>query len=139
MDDPEYAYETSVTVRFRDLDQTGLVHNSVLLIYVEEARVRYFRDVIGTDITETNGAVARQEIDYEHTVALDSALTVRYRTTRIGDSSITMEFEVIADDTLAARGEVVHIVLDDTGEVQSVPDEWRKNIRSFEPRSVEMA
>lgn len=50
-----------------------------------------------------------------------------------------MGFEVIADDTLAARGEVVHIVLDDTGEVQSVPDEWRENIRSFEPRSVDMA
>lgn len=138
MDDSAYSYETPITVRFRDIDMTGFVHNSVLLIYVEEARIRYFRDVIGVDITETNGAVARQEIDYERMITLDSTLTVRYRTTRIGDSSITTTFEVDSDGALAASGKVVHVVLDDSGETRPVPEKWRENIQSFEPASVDI-
>lgn len=60
-DDP---YETTVTARFRDLDPTGQFHNGVVLQYVKEACVRYFRDVLDTDITDNNSAIVGQEIGY---------------------------------------------------------------------------
>jgi len=131
MDDADH-YETTVQVRFRDLDVMGQVHNAVLLTYVEEARVRYFRDVLDVALAETDGAVARQAIDYHAPIDREREVTVRYRVTDIGDSSLTMAFEVRADDELAASGEVVHVVLDDEGDPSAVPAAWAERIREFE-------
>lgn len=135
--DDSYAYETDVAVRFRDLDPMRQVHNAVLLVYVEEARVRYFRDVLDADIAGMNGAIVRQEIDYEGPVTLDSAVTVRYRVSRVGDASLTMAFEVVADGEVAASGEVVHVVLDEDDAPAAVPPSWRSAIRDFEDAPVE--
>ncbi|MFC7134776.1 MULTISPECIES: acyl-CoA thioesterase [Salinibaculum] len=137
MSDTPYTYETDVTVRFRDLDVMKQVHNAVVLQYVEEARVRYFRDVLDVDITEMNGAIARQEIDYAGPVTFDAAVTVRYRVASIGEASLTMAFEVVADGEVAASGEVVHVVLDEANEPTAVPSSWRMDIRDFEDVPVE--
>lgn len=129
------AYETTVTVRFRDLDPMGQVHNGVVLQYVEEARVRYFRDVLDTDITDINGAIAGQDVDYRAPITYGASVTVRYRITDIGDSSLTMAFEVHADGTLAAEGEVTHVVLDETNTPAPVPEAWVEKISAFEGSS----
>jgi acyl-CoA thioester hydrolase len=133
----EFSYETDVTVRFRDMDVMGQVHNAVILGYVEEARVGYFADVLGVDITETDGAIARQEIDYRAVIAPDADVTVRYRVAELGSTSITMAFEVVADGETAAGGEVVHVVLDDDGEPSPVPEPWAEKIREYEAGPVE--
>ncbi|WP_257299679.1 thioesterase family protein [Haloarchaeobius sp. FL176] len=125
-------YETTVTVRFRDLDPMGQVHNSVVLQYVEEARIRYFRDVLDTDFTEVDGAVAGQDIDYRAPITHGASVTVRYRVTEIGSSSLTMAFEVHADDALAAEGEVVHVALDESGTPAALPESWVEKVRAFE-------
>lgn len=136
MDSSAFAHETTLTVRFRDLDPMEQVHNSVVLQYVEEARIRYFRDVLGEELTEMNGAIARQEVDYQDLITLDSSVTVRYRVSEIGESSLTMQFEVRADDAVAARGDVVHVVLDETDSPTSVPTAWVDRIQSFEETPV---
>jgi acyl-CoA thioester hydrolase len=125
-------YETTVTVRFRDLDPMGQVHNGVVLQYVEEGRVRYFRDVLDTDITDTNGAIASQNIDYRAPITYGADVTVRYQVTDIGETSLGMAFEIEVDGTLAAEGEVVHVVLDETNKPTMVPELWVEKIRSFE-------
>lgn len=131
------AYETTVTVRFRDLDPMGQVHNGVILQYVEEARVRYFRDVLDTDITDINGAIATQTIDYRAPITYGASVTVRYWVTDIGDSSLEMAFEVEADGTLAADGDVVHVALDDSDTPTTVPESWIEKIRAFEGSDVD--
>ena len=130
--DDAFHYETSVQVRFRDRDPMGQVHNAVFLVYVEEARVRYVRDVLDVGLQETHGAVARQTIDYHAPIDVESAVTVRYRVDEIGSSSLTMAFEVVGDDGLAASGEVVHVVLDEAGDPSPVPAAWVERIRAFE-------
>ena len=130
--DTDGAYETTVTVRFRDLDPMGQVHNGVVLQYVEEARVRYFRDVLDTDITDINGAIANQTIDYRAPITYGASVTIRYRVTDIGESSVEMAFEVHADGTLAAEGNVVHVALDETNTPTTVPESWVEKIRAFE-------
>jgi acyl-CoA thioester hydrolase len=137
MSETPFRYETDVTVRFRDLDLMNQVHNGVVLQYVEEARVRYFRDVFDGDIAEMNGAIARQEIDYAAPITIGSSVTVRYRVSQIGDSSITMPFEVVADGEVAASGEVVHVVLDEDNRPTTVPSSWILNIRDFEGAPVD--
>ncbi|ELZ21421.1 acyl-CoA thioesterase [Natrinema limicola] len=133
-----FTYETEVPVRFRDLDPMGQVHNAVVLIYVEEARARYFQEVVGERLEQTDGALVHQEIDYTVPIELEDAVTVRYRVSKIGASSLTTVFEVRTDDGIAANGEVVHVVLDEAGETRAVPDTWRENITAFEDGSVEI-
>lgn len=129
-------YETDIDVRFRDLDTMGQVHNAVVLVYVEEARVGYFRDVIGVELAETEGAIVTQEIEYSAPVELGSSVTVEYWTSAIGTSTLTMGFAVHSDGDLAATGEVVHVVLDGDSS-RPVPAGWRERIRAFEDEPVE--
>ncbi len=42
-----YRFRYAVDVRFRDLDPMGHAHHSLPLIYFEEARAAYWRDVVG--------------------------------------------------------------------------------------------
>ncbi|WP_267162077.1 acyl-CoA thioesterase [Halovenus salina] len=129
-------YEMDIDVRFRDLDTMGQVHNAVVLIYVEEARVGYFRDVLGVELTETDGAIVKQTIEYSAPIERDSSVTIEYWTAEIGTSTLTMGFEVRTGGEPAATGEVVHVVLDgDTP--HPVPDGWRERIRAFEDEPVE--
>jgi acyl-CoA thioester hydrolase len=130
-------YETTVTVRFRDLDPMGQVHNGVVLQYVEEGRVRYFRDVLDTDITDINGAIANQTIDYRAPITYGAEVTVRYRIADIGETSLRMTFDVEVDGSLAAEGEVVHVVLDESNTPTMVPEQWVEKIRAFEGNSDE--
>jgi acyl-CoA thioester hydrolase len=132
-----YVYETEITVRFRDIDSMGQVHNAVFLTYAEEGRVRYFRDVLDVSLPETNGAIVHQEIDYHAPVTLDADLTVRYRVARVGETSLTMEFEVVVDGETAATGEVVQVLLDEDDAPRSIPTAWRDKIDDFE-KSVDV-
>jgi acyl-CoA thioester hydrolase len=128
----DFRFETDVTVRFRDLDAMGRVHNSVVLGYVEEARAAYFREVLGTPLADTEGALARQTVDYERPLTRETAVEVAYRVQAVGESSLDTAFVVRADGEPAARGTVVHVVLDD-GEPAAVPEGWVERIEAFEP------
>ncbi len=133
-----FTYETEVPVRFRDLDPMGRVHNAVVLVYVEEARTRYFQEVVGERLEQTDGALVHQEIDYTGPIELEDAVTVRYRVSKVGGSSLTTVFEVRTDDDVAADGEVVHVVLDEAGVPRAVPDAWRERIVAFEDGRVDL-
>lgn len=130
--DSEFVYELDVPTRYRDLDIMGWVHNSVLLVYVEEARMGYFHDVVDVPPDEMDGAIARQEIDYTKAVESFDAVTVRHRVTEIGNSSLTTQFEVESDGQIAASGDVTFIVLDENREPRTVPERWRRKIQEFE-------
>ncbi|MHC3437215.1 acyl-CoA thioesterase [Natrialbaceae archaeon A-gly3] len=135
----EFTYEVDVDVRFRDLDPMNQVHNATTLVYVEEARRRYFQDVLEERLEETNGALVHQEIDYTAPITLEAeTVTTAYRFSQIGDSSLTSVFEVRTGDEVAAEGEVVHVLLDKEGTPRAVPDEWREKITAFEDAPVDL-
>lgn len=137
MTESEYAYETDVNVRYRDLDTMGWTHNSVLLVYVEEARIGYFANVLGAETDETDGAIVRQEIDYETPVEYGDSVTVRYRVAEVGESSLTTRFEVTTDGSVAASGTVVYVFVDESRTPRSIPQDWKERIREFEPATAE--
>lgn len=137
----KFTYESEMAVRFRDIDAYEQVHNAVFLVYVEEGRVRYFRDVLGEDFTELNGAIVHQDIEYSSSITLEDRVIVRYRVARLGETSLTMEFEVRTTgeggDNLAAEGSVTQVVLNEEDEPHSIPDAWRKAIQEFEDTPVD--
>jgi acyl-CoA thioester hydrolase len=133
-----FRFETSIDVRFRDLDLMGWTHNSVLLVYVEEARILYFRKVFDTKLEEIDGAIVHQEIDYESPVNYGQDVTVYHRVNKIGKSSLTAQFRVESNGEIAAEGEVTYVVLDEEGTPRQIPPDWKHKICSFEPAEVEV-
>ena len=130
---PEYAYETEMVVRFRDLDALGHVNNAVYATYVEQARVKYYADVIGLDLDEMTTVIADQELDYRAPITWGQTVTVAVRVPDLGTASFPMTYEVRADGDVAATAETTIVVVDpDTGESRPIPDDWRAAIAEFE-------
>lgn len=131
MDDFEYA--TEIEVRYRDLDTMGHVNNAVYATFLEQARMDYFRDVVGAELEDVGGVIAHLEIDYRRAVTLDDDVTVAVRVPELGESSIPMEYEIRANGEVAATAEVVQVAVDsETRESRSLPDIWRDRISTYE-------
>ncbi|XVH31972.1 acyl-CoA thioesterase [Haloferacaceae archaeon DSL9] len=129
----EPPFTTEVPVRFRDLDTMGHVNNAVYATYLEQARVDYFRDVIGEGLHEVNSVLATLSIEYRRPVQLADSVTVSIAVPQLGKSSIPMEYEIRAGGELAATAETVQVAVDpETERSRPIPASWRDRIREFE-------
>lgn len=127
-------YETTVDVRFRDIDAMGHVNNAVYATYAEQARVNYFRDVVDRDLSAVGSVLATIEIDYRRPIEIDDGpLTVVVDVPDLGESSIPMTYDVYTDDgDLAAEIESVQVAVDpETGSSRPIPEDWREAIESY--------
>lgn len=95
--------------------------------------------MLDTTITEMNGAIVQQDIEYLTPIPYGVSVTVRYRVASVGETSLTTSFEAPADDAVAARGEVVHVVLNEDDVPTGVPQEWTNRIEQFEEEPVDVA
>lgn len=128
----EYHYEVEIPVRYRDLDPLGHVNNAVYATYLEQARTSYIDDVIGEPPEELGLVVANLELDFDRSITFRERVTVGLRTTDIGTSSVSMDYEVRSDDGVAATANSVIVALDETGSPCPVPDEARQRIVEYE-------
>jgi acyl-CoA thioester hydrolase len=128
-----YTFETSFDPRYPDLDVNGHVNQAVYLSYLEQARTKYWEEVIGIRHDRTPVAVVRQEIEYEAPIRIDQEVTVAQRIVDLGRTSMEIEYEVRADGTVAATAEVVLLALDrGSQEAIPIPPEWREPIADHE-------
>ena len=128
----EYDYEVEIPVRYRDLDPLGHVNNAVYATYLEQARTSYIDDVIGTAPEELGLVVANLELDFDRSITFREQVTVALRTTDIGTSSVSMDYEVRSDDGVAATANSVIVTLDEDGRPRPVPDDVRRRIVEHE-------
>jgi acyl-CoA thioester hydrolase len=136
----EFATELEIPVRYRDIDAEGHVNNAVYLSYIEQARVRYIGDVLDRSPADPGFVVAHVSIDYERSIDLEKHLAgtpvvVAMGTTAVGDSSITMEYELRASGGRAATAETVIVAVDEAGQPRAVPDDWREALETHEGRT----
>lgn len=128
-----YTFETTFRPRYRDLDVNGHVNQAVYLSYLEQARNRYWAEVVGIRHDRAPVAMVRQEIEYQAPITLDHEVTVAQRITDIGRTSFTIDYEVRADGRPVATAEIVLLALDrETGEAIPIPDDWREPIEAHE-------
>ncbi|WP_135536919.1 MULTISPECIES: thioesterase family protein [Halostella] len=129
----EYSYETELAVRVRDIDFMGHVNNAVFATYLEEARKHYFSDVLDVSLSEIEAVLAHVEIDYRNRITIDDDVRVAVRVPEIGDSSLSMEYEIRAGDEVMATGETVQVSVDrETGETRPIDDRVRSEIAEYE-------
>lgn len=131
------AHETEVElpVRYRDIDSLGHVNNAVYVTYLEQARVEYIQEVFDTIPHDPGFVVARLDVDYERAIELGATVVVALGVTDIGQSSVTMSYEIRADGTLAATAETTIVALDESGDPTRIRETWRERITAHEGRT----
>lgn len=122
------AIDISVEKRFKDIDPANHVSNTTILDYVMEARVRLYL-AIDPDLRNSGAqVVARQEIDYRRPI-LYSADPVIVRTwiSHIGNTSFTVNCQVIDEGEIAAEAKTVMVSYDfEAGAPMPIPD-WLRD------------
>ena len=137
----EFRHRTRLEVRLGDLDPFGHVNNAVIATYVEQGRVLYLRDVLGTGVDPVSMPfiLARLEIDYVSQVQFTDAVEVGSRVDWIGRTSIGMSHLLINQETRElARSEAVLVAFDyDVEKPMPVSDSWRAVMVAHEGRSLD--
>ena len=126
-------YTADIDVRFRDIDAMGHVNNAVYATYIEQARTRYFSDVLDADLSRVSTVLASISIDFRRPVELvDGEVTVTVDVADLGRSSATMTHEIRAGGEAAAEAEATLVSLDpETGEPAPIPEEHRAAMESY--------
>ncbi len=135
----KFNHRSSTEVRYVDVDAFGHVNNANYLTYFEQARVRYFEDVMGWkyDWSEQGIILARAEINYQIPVLFKDNIFILTRCSRIGTKSFDLEYNVVkvvdGKDILLADGKTVMVAFDyQINQSILIPDNWISAINKFE-------
>lgn len=111
-----------ISVRFSDCDMMQHVNNAVYLNYFEEARMHYFRQLLGKDWDwQRNGILLRKnELEYFKPVLLHEPVEIHCFLRHIGEKSFTMAYEVRVNGELRTTGTSV-LVCYNNSEHKSIP------------------
>jgi acyl-CoA thioester hydrolase len=124
-------FETTVSVRYRDLDPMGHVNNAVYASYLESARNDFFRDVLGEELADTDAVLASLSLDFAAPIQSGDDVTVAVWIPEVGETSCTFAYEVRANGDRAATGETVLVTLDDAGEPIPLPERLRTTAADY--------
>lgn len=132
--DREFPFEVELTVRYRDLDTLEHVNNAVYGTYLEQARIRYFDEVLDVPFEDREMVLASVDVDFLRPITLDEEVVrVACGVVGMGESSFDMEYRVYGGSSVepAALAETVQVVWDGAGS-RPIPEGWREQFREYE-------
>ena len=135
-----FRFRRTVEVRFRDLDAVGHAHHTLPLIYLEEARAAYWRDVAGrAGLREIDYVMAEVTVRFHRRIGWPARLDVGLRVSRMGVKSFEMEFEILDEEGVAvASGKTVQVFFDyAAGQSRPLPAELRSRVEAYESGAAE--
>ena len=124
-----------VNVRFKDIDVGGHAHHSMVLVYFEEARARYWKEVVGKGgLDEVDFILAEARVRYHARILYPQVLEVGVRVAMLGKKHFTMEYLALDQDGAAlASGETTLVMFDyEARRSKPVPPEVVAAIRAQE-------
>lgn len=122
--------ETTFRVRFAETDLMGIVHHATYVVYLEEGRSEYGRQVGSSYAAlEELGfslAVADINIRYIAPARYDNLITVRTWLEKMQSRGLTFAYEVVNADTaqLLVTATTRLICIDHSGQVHRFPEAW---------------
>ena len=130
MEEPEGKdiFETTVEIRFADIDAMGHVNNAVYFSYFEQARMAYFKERVARiwDWNEDGVIVARNEIDYIYPVFLNDRMNIRLWVDYVGSKSFSVCYRVVVGERLCASGKSVLVCFNHKKKAtQVLPEAWK--------------
>jgi acyl-CoA thioester hydrolase len=121
-------FETTVEIRFADIDAMGHVNNAVYFSYFEQARMAYFKERVARiwDWNEDGVIVARNEIDYIYPVFLNDRMNIRLWVEHVGSKSFSVCYRVVVGERLCATGKSVLVCFNHKNKAtQVLPEAWK--------------
>lgn len=111
------------------MDALGHVNNARFFTWFESARIALFERIgVSTSQAGTGPILATTTCDFLKPVVFPATLRASARVTKIGETSLTMEYTVVdaKDATTYARGSSVAVLVDyRSGQKVRVPDDVR--------------
>jgi acyl-CoA thioester hydrolase len=98
--------KATIDVRFRDCDMMGHVNNAVYLSYFEQARMHYFKHMIGGEWNwKAHGIIlVHNELTYHAPVFLQDRPEISMHLLDIGKTSFTLGYKVMVDGAVKTSG-----------------------------------
>lgn len=132
----DFAFETEIPVRYRDLDTYGHVNNANFATFLEEARIDYFEEVLDLDQQARGMVLVSLSIEFQAPIEL-KPVTVGLAITHIGETSFAFEYELETDGRTVATAKSVQVAYDvSRGEKMAFPEEWRDRVTDFEGSDI---
>jgi len=129
----EFAFVTEMSIRYRDLDPWNHVNNAVYATYLEQARVEYLGSVLDDAVGSQAFVLVHLDLDFVDSIEYEDDVSVPLRVADLGTSSLTFEYEVRANGSVAAAGTSTQVHMGPDGSPTPLPDDWRETLRGFEP------
>jgi acyl-CoA thioester hydrolase len=119
-------------IRFIDTDASGRIHYTCLFRYFESAEIEFMRSL---DISYTGSPFTlprvHAECDYRLAIFHDDLLEIEVCLTKLGRSSISLEFRAMKQGELAAKGLIVVACMDRKTQLSvPIPDALRAKLSS---------
>jgi 4-hydroxybenzoyl-CoA thioesterase/acyl-CoA thioester hydrolase len=108
------AFRTTRCVEFRDTDAAGIVHFSAFFFYMESVEHEFLRSlglsVIGAGQSDpVSWPRVSASCDFLSAVRFEDVLDVSLRIARLGDKSVSYEFDFSSAGRPVAKGETVAV------------------------------
>lgn len=139
----DFRFHHDIRVRFADTDLQGIVFNGNYLTYYDVAWTEYFRAIgftwsdllaLGVDTV-----LARTTMEFRSPAKFDDVLEVHTRVSRVGNTSLTFEFETYPQekDRLIGTATSLYVCVDPkTLKSTPVPDLLRQRVSEFEGKKL---
>jgi acyl-CoA thioester hydrolase len=130
-----FRFRHPVAVRFKDIDIGGHAHHAEALVYFEEARAAYWRQVVGrTGLDDIDYIMAQAEVRWHRRVFWPQTVSVGVRASRVGRKHFELEYEVCSEDgTRLQSGRTTQVMYDYAASAsKAIPDEVRAALEVFD-------
>jgi len=119
-----------VQVRYSDVDEMGIVYFARHLVYADEGITEFLKERgIDFNLLKSLGvdlAVVSAHCDYERPIRYGDEVMVETKVVKVGNTSITFQFEIYANGQLASRGYIVYVTVDKQGFKVQIPGAIRE-------------
>ena len=126
----ESPFSARTRVGFSDTDAQGVVYYGRYNPYFDLARVEYHRS-LGLLHRQSGGdfVMRANDVEYFAPARFDDELEIKVHVSRVGNTSITYEFEAhLADGTLAVTAHQTLVNIDSARRPARIPDEYREKL-----------
>ena len=135
----DFKFHHDIRVRFADTDLQAIVFNANYLTFYDVAWTEYFRALgftwQGMIESGVDTVLARTTLEFKSPARFDEILEVYVRVSRIGNTSLTFDFEIYprGEDRLVNSASSLYVCVDPrTLQKIPVPEGMRRSICEFE-------
>ena len=127
-----FVVETEVHVRYAETDAMGVVHHASYLVYFEEGRSHYMREM-GSNYADIEASgfrlpVVEANLRYIEGITYGDVVVIRCWLEESRSRQLTFAYELLSSNTgkKLVSGHTRHVWTDTAGKVTRAPEVWNK-------------